>query len=570
MVQDADEEILIDELRNDDFQQRLKSVRRLTTISSALGVERTRNELVPYLNELAVESEDEDEVLLAMAEEIGNLIPHVGGNEHVHHLLLPLETLCAPEEALVRDKAVESLIKVAEVIPNVEEAFVPLIRRLATGDYNSHRIAAAPLFATVYKRVSESSKAEMRRLFGQLSKDDFPMVRKAACTALGGFSQVLEQNHLQNEIIPLFTSLARDDQDSVRIVAVDNCVTLGRIFPTDKNQSLQDKSWRVRYMVADHFCELCESIPREVIEAEMCPALVKFLKDTEAEVRTAAAFKVAGFCSKVSVDVALNQIMPCIRDLVVDQSQHVRAALASVIMGLAPVLGKEHTIEQLVPLFLSLLKDEHHEARLNIICKLDNVNQVIGVECLSQSLLPAIIELAEDKQWRVRLAIIEHIPLLASQMGAKFFEERLAKMCITWLADSVFTIREAASLNLKKLTEVFGVQWASVYIIPQVIELCGHSNYLYRMTAINSIANLTSAVDKEKQKQMLNAVVVATKDPVPNCRFNACKAMELMLPAIDAQIVDSTVVPALNLLSNDEDPDVKFFAAKTLNACMKA
>ena len=60
--------------------------------------------------ELAVESEDEDEVLLAMAEEIGNLIPHVGGKEHVHHLLLPLETLCAPEEALVRDKVSESLL----------------------------------------------------------------------------------------------------------------------------------------------------------------------------------------------------------------------------------------------------------------------------------------------------------------------------------------------------------------------------------------------------------------------------------------------------------------------------
>ena len=70
---------------------------------------------------------------------------------------------CPARRALTHQQAVESLIKVAEVIPNVEEAFVPLIRRLATGDYNSHRIAAAPLFATVYKRVSESSKAEMRR-----------------------------------------------------------------------------------------------------------------------------------------------------------------------------------------------------------------------------------------------------------------------------------------------------------------------------------------------------------------------------------------------------------------------
>ena len=59
-------------------------------------------------------------------------------------------------------QAVESLNKVAVVLPNAEETFVPLLRRLAAGDYNSTRIAAAPLFATVYKRVSDASKTEMR------------------------------------------------------------------------------------------------------------------------------------------------------------------------------------------------------------------------------------------------------------------------------------------------------------------------------------------------------------------------------------------------------------------------
>jgi len=34
-------------------------VRRLTTIATALGPERTREELVPYLNEMAAEHEDE-------------------------------------------------------------------------------------------------------------------------------------------------------------------------------------------------------------------------------------------------------------------------------------------------------------------------------------------------------------------------------------------------------------------------------------------------------------------------------------------------------------------------------
>ncbi len=42
--------ILIEELKNEDIQLRLNSVRRLGTIARALGVERTRNELIPFLN----------------------------------------------------------------------------------------------------------------------------------------------------------------------------------------------------------------------------------------------------------------------------------------------------------------------------------------------------------------------------------------------------------------------------------------------------------------------------------------------------------------------------------------
>ena len=189
----------------------------------------------------------------------------------------------------------------------------------------------------------------------------------------------------------------------------------------------------------------------------------------------------------IPIELTIKYILPAVKDLVTDQSQHVRAALASVIMGLAPILGKQQTIEYLVDLFLQLLKDEFPEVRLNIISKLDAVNKVIGIEMLSQSLLPAIVELAEDKQWRVRLAIIEYIPLLAGQLGPEFFDEKLGNLCMTWLGDSVFSIREAATINLKKLTQVFGSDWAQVHIIPKVLALYSHPNYLYRMTTLFAI-----------------------------------------------------------------------------------
>lgn len=56
-----------------------------------------------------------------------------------------------------------------------------------------------------------------------------------------------------------------------------------------------------------------------------------------------------------------------------------------------------------------------------------------------------------------------------------------------WLGDTVFSIREAATTNLKKLTEVFGVEWANEAIIPKVMAMGAHPNYLYRMTTCFAI-----------------------------------------------------------------------------------
>lgn len=106
---------------------RLNSIKRLDTIALALGEERTRKELLPFLNDT---SEDEDEVLLAMAERLGEFVRYVGGNHYAYSLLQPLETLSAVEETVVRDKAADSLCKVGSQLldAHIGEYFLPLIK----------------------------------------------------------------------------------------------------------------------------------------------------------------------------------------------------------------------------------------------------------------------------------------------------------------------------------------------------------------------------------------------------------------------------------------------------------
>lgn len=76
------------------------------------------------------------------------------------------------------------------------------------------------------------------------------------------------------------------------------------------------------------------------------------------------------------------------------------------------------------------------------------------------------------------------MPLLAGQLGVEFFDEQLNFLSMNWLADHVYAIREAATLNLKKLVEKFGPEWAQTTIVPRVLAMARDSNYLHRMTCL--------------------------------------------------------------------------------------
>jgi HEAT repeat protein len=244
-----------DELKNDDALRRLNSIQRLSTIALALGEERTRSELLPFLVD---NNDDEDEVLLAMAEELGKFVPYVGGPTWAHTLLQPLEQLSQVEETVVRDKAVESLCKVGEQLPvnSIAEEFVPLIKvrtevaavedaarsraavgcprprrhahhllvcpasipaallqRLATGEWFTSRVSACGLFAVAYARASPQHRTELRQLYTQLCHDETPMVRRAAAQKLGQFAAVMERESVSRDLLPLFTDLTQDGEE---------------------------------------------------------------------------------------------------------------------------------------------------------------------------------------------------------------------------------------------------------------------------------------------------------------------------------------------------------------------
>lgn len=561
--------VLIDELKHVNSDVRLNAMKSVKTIAVALGPERTRLELVPFLRDSV---DDEDSILLVLAEELGSFVPLVGGGEHAFHLLSPLESLATMEDPQVRAKAVASLCTVASAMPDGhhQEHFVPLLRQLATNDWFTSRIAASHLFAASYSHVDEPARAEYIGLFSALCRDDTPMVRRAAAQALSDFVAVVQVPVVEEHFVPLFATLSQDDQDSVKLLSADNCVAVAKMLPADAcNQSVlpvvlrlaADNSYRVRWSVASQLVRLAEALGG----SQLVPICIKLLEDPEAEARGIAAGNIEGFAALVPVEVLVSQLLPRLQVLANDDESHVRASLASSIMGLSSRLGRELTIEHLLPMFLKLLKDDEADVRLSIISKLDSVNQVFGIAQLSQALLPAIVGLAEDSKWRVRLAIIRYIPLLGSQLGVEYFNEKLSALCMTWLGDKIHSIREAAVANLADLTKTFGQEWSREQIVPKIVALYSHSNYLFRLTALGSAHALSEHLDVETfASSLLPVLLNGAQDPVPNIRLKAAKVLGIVGLKAGPESYRGMVRPVLESMSQDSDMDVKFFAEEAI------
>jgi len=79
---------------------------------------------------------------------------------------------------------------------------------------------------------------------------------------LQAFVKDLSKPHVLSDGLSIYRRLQSDDQDSVRLLTVEDLVVIAQqLSPAEVKeqllkqirQSISDKSWRVRYMAANHF-----------------------------------------------------------------------------------------------------------------------------------------------------------------------------------------------------------------------------------------------------------------------------------------------------------------------------
>ncbi|KAN0060547.1 protein phosphatase 2A structural subunit [Thecaphora frezii] len=253
--------ILIEELKSDNVTLRLNAIHCISTIALTLGPKRARNELIPFLQDLL---DNEDEVLLVLAKELGSgFVEYLGGPSFAHLLLGPLENLAAIEEMVVHEKALELITKIAEVLSEAQVAkyYLPLLNQLTSSDWFTSQTSATLLYAAIYPKASPEVQEQLIKMFAGLCNNDMPMVQCAAARDIGGqtpvlqpqpFAKNLRKELIISDIIPLYQKLSSDDQDSIRLLTVQDLIPIAESLNHEESKNyllpsihsaVQDKSW---------------------------------------------------------------------------------------------------------------------------------------------------------------------------------------------------------------------------------------------------------------------------------------------------------------------------------------
>ena len=588
----------IEMLRSDNLNERVTAMTVLSDIAVALGKDRCQKELVPFLTD---STDDEDEVLLAMAEHIPSILPHLSSSS-IHLLFQPLEKLLMVEEITVREKATSSCFQIYQHILQLDNSsdkekgmvyYSDMIQRLATKEWFTARMSACTFLShdlATLQNTNNINEDVFVDLFAKLCRDEVPMVRRMASRELGPFFQKALETYgtasltdphgsLNTILIPIYEELIMNDQDAIRLTAADNCIAFGKaismysteIPPLSQEELLErilpifiatteDRSWRVRWTTASKFNEAVEAFffssssittSMEAHHPELIRAFERLIQDPEAEVRTAATFN-------------LGEVARCVHNNSDEQDEE---------EGDSPLTVAGDIVMRLVKKVSVLADDEAEHVRAALALVVSELAPTLGKKLSIQHLLPSISLLLRDSSSDVRLNMISSLGPLSETLGSLELLHSVLMPAIMELSSpegeqaSKWRIRLSVIAHMPLLAEQLGqVFFNEQKLTSLCVSWLGDEISSVREAAATNVMNLAAVFGPTWALEYICPPIMELKrHPSYLRRLAAVQAASLLATKMgDYPDTLRNIVPLILEMASDAVPNIRFNVAKAL------
>jgi serine/threonine-protein phosphatase 2A regulatory subunit A len=541
----------------------------LRGISLALGRERTRKELLPYLKSCI--DEEEDEIIIELSKVLSNFIDCIGGKQYIKELFNLLEVILTIDEPFVRKETINTIKLIVNQIGKVNEIendLMSMINNLYTSEDINQKKSAMNLLMFLFKDLNKNNKNTAINYFDKFVVDNNISIRKELLNEIRDITLLLPIDYIKK----LINVILKDKNDSMRIDIISIIMSI-RQHPNINEfidviydlipKLAEDTNWRVRLTVADKLNEILNfpNIDNKFRQIST-NIFAKLIEDTEPEIRNVCCLRLEEITQILKNENNFDKILQNLRKIEKDQKNFVRGALASNILKLSSLVGNKKTNDYIFPIFLTLIKDENLEIRMTLINNLSELNKVIEINNIIESVMPSIKEISANKSWRVRIQIMEIIPVLAKLFNQQLFINHIFPICINSLTDNVFSIREAGCKLFVTIYKDVKNDEFEKKLLEKLNELCNSTSYLLRNTVLVYIKFYIEKLSEKIyfdffEKKLVGIVLLLSKDKIANIRISCGYIWNKIK---DIKYKDSKINNEINLvielLKKDADTDV--------------
>jgi serine/threonine-protein phosphatase 2A regulatory subunit A len=560
---------LLEDLQNPDIKIKKNAFQNLRGISLALGRERTRKELLPYLKSCI--DEEEDEIIIELAKVLSNFIDCIGGKQYIKELLNLLEIILTIDDHFVRIEimnTIKSVVKQIGKVSEIESDLISIINNLYNSEDINQKKSAMNLLIFLFKDLNSTNKIIAINYFDKFLVDTNISVKKELLNEITEISLELSIEYIKKMI----NIILKDKNDSMRIdivnimLSVRNSPKINEFMDTIYDlipKLAEDTNWRVRLTVSDKLNEFLKfpNINNDMKQKSV-NIFAKLLEDTEPEIRNVCCLRLEEITKILKNENNFDKILQNLRKLEKDQKNYVKGALASNVLKICELIGPKKTNDYIFPIFLTLIKDENIEIRMNLINNLSELNKVIEIDNIIESIMPPIKEISANKSWRIRIQIMEIIPVLAKLFNQHLFMNNIFPICITALMDSVFSIRESSCKLFVTIYKDTKNEEFEKKLLEKLNELCLSSSYLLRNTSPVFIKFYIEKLEDKIyleffEKILIEIVFNLSKDKIANVRMNCAFILnKIKNIKFKDNKINGEINNIIEIFKKDKDEDV--------------
>lgn len=607
----------IRDLHDNDPNVRLKAVAFIPAIAQALGVDRTKDELIPYLSDVV---DKNDNVVVATAKELCNLLNYSGFEEAQSSIC---NALCAflisgsnPEYIQNIVECIrESVVKVPAMMQAVYQDWISDLFRTEFLNY----INAGSCMVEVLMPHMQSSEFEKQVLefLLALSSRDIIAIRSRVAKTLYVFAKYCNIDLVKKELLKPATGLCTDLSAGVAtfgtLFGIACCERVSELLKNGDNgddddendndweESLKllfgcimdtgismERPWRVRHVVASKALQILKFSYnfKENGLSNFFGFYTAIIQDCQPEVRH-VAFDISPNLIEYAASRSMDDASELVKILVErftcidsEQDTNIRCNISHIISELICNEGsrvkelfkddiKDKTRNCLLRLIgASDFDNSTGDARRAALLHLRDISQFFGLNGSDKELRDILKSSVKDSVWQVRYDVLGTICYLSKEMDEVTIQEYAIPSILEGLSDSFDVVRKNAVVKLIKLSSRFDSEWTQNNVINRLYDEFNTGNCWIKTSILKGLVSTPKYFNNDFSKDIICTFCSeGMKSTIPSIILSF-ETMFLELFSKHSFLLTGPMVveicDRLKIWEEDNDNDIKTLAKKCL------